>query len=54
MASCSRTKGTSVWSNDRVFEKMLVSGNPPDNWEQLLKEAKAQSDRFQGLIGGVD
>ena len=38
----------------RVFEKMLVSGNPPDDWEQLLTEAKAQSDRFEGLIGGVD
>jgi len=24
----------------RVFRKMLVSGRPPDDWDQLLKEAK--------------
>lgn len=25
----------------RVFRKMLDNGQPPDNWEQLLKEAQA-------------
>jgi len=24
----------------RVFEKMLKSGNPPSNWDKLLKESK--------------
>ena len=36
----------------RVFEKMLESGNPPDDWEQLLAEAKAQQKRFHGLFRG--
>jgi len=24
----------------RVFRRMLESGHPPDNWDQLLAEAK--------------
>ena len=28
----------------RVFRKMLESGNPPDDWNQLLVEARAKSD----------
>jgi toxin YhaV len=49
-----------VWVNDenskraydsntdayRVFKKMLESGNPPDDWNDLLKEAKDESDRL--------
>ncbi len=30
----------------RIFEKMLNSGHPPDNWGQLLKEAKGELDRL--------
>lgn len=33
----------------RVFEKMLNSGHPPDNWSQLLKEAKGDLDRLNEL-----
>jgi toxin YhaV len=29
-----------------VFRKMLESGNPPDDWEQLLKESKALATRL--------
>ena len=31
----------------RVFRKMLESGHPPDDWEQLLREARAESARLQ-------
>ncbi len=30
----------------RVFEKMLNSGHPPDDWDSLLKEAQTQSTRL--------
>jgi toxin YhaV len=30
----------------RVFRKMLASGQPPDDWERLLSEARSQSDRL--------
>lgn len=49
-----------VWVNDddskrayesssdayKVFRKMLGSGRPPDDWDQLLQEANAVLDRF--------
>lgn len=38
----------------RVFEKMLVSGNPPNDWEQLLAEVKAHSERSRRFFGDVD
>ena len=31
----------------RVFRKMLANGNPPDNWDQLLAEATAETLRLQ-------
>jgi toxin YhaV len=31
----------------RVFRKMLDSGHPPGNWNQLLSEAQAQGMRLQ-------
>ena len=31
----------------RIFRKMLESGHPPDDWEQLLAQAKAASNRLQ-------
>jgi toxin YhaV len=37
----------------RVFRKMLESGHPPDDWDQLLAEAHRESDRLQRLAAGV-
>ena len=37
-------------SNDdayRVFRKMLESGHPPDDWNQLLAEARAEVQRIK-------
>jgi toxin YhaV len=37
-------------SNDdayRVFRKMLESGHPPDDWAQLVAEAKSAAERLQ-------
>lgn len=34
----------------RVFRKMLESGHPPDDWDQLLDEAASQGLRLQGLV----
>jgi toxin YhaV len=31
----------------RVFRKMLDSGHPPDDWDQLLAEAQKKSQRMQ-------
>lgn len=31
----------------RVFEKMLNSGHPPGNWNELLKEVKSQNKRLK-------
>ena len=31
----------------RVFRKMLESGHPPEDWDQLLAEARAESGRLQ-------
>jgi toxin YhaV len=33
----------------RVFRKMLGSGHPPDDWDRLLSEARAESNRMQQL-----
>jgi toxin YhaV len=33
----------------RVFQKMLARGNPPDSWDQLLAEARSESERLQQL-----
>lgn len=44
-------------SNDdayRVFRKMLDTGHPPDDWEQLLKEAKLQTGRLNTLANAVE
>ncbi|MEO6422172.1 MAG: type II toxin-antitoxin system YhaV family toxin [Candidatus Nitrotoga sp.] len=49
------TKRAYEGSNDayRVFRKMLESGHPPDDWDQLLVEARAEGDRLQGISVGV-
>jgi toxin YhaV len=36
----------------RVFRRMLGMGHPPDGWDALLVEAKAESDRLQRLAQG--
>ena len=36
----------------RVFRKMLESGHPPDDWSQLLAEARVQSKRLRVMSGG--
>lgn len=33
----------------RVFRKMLESGHPPDDWDQLLVEARSEGDRLQRI-----
>jgi toxin YhaV len=53
-----------VWVNDentkrayesstdayRVLQKMLESGNPPDNWNELLKDAKIVTNRLSEVM----
>jgi len=53
-----------VWVNDedtkrayesgadayRVFRRMLASGHPPDDWNQLLKEAKPAAERLMSSV----
>ena len=34
----------------RIFRKMLESRQPPDDWDRLLAEARAESDRLQKLV----
>lgn len=34
----------------RVFRKMLDNGHPPDDWDQLLAEARKQAHRIQGSL----
>lgn len=33
----------------RVFKKMLASGNPPDDWDELLNEARKQGVQLERL-----
>jgi toxin YhaV len=34
----------------RVFKKMLESGHPPDDWDDLLKEAKGEANRLEKVV----
>ncbi len=34
----------------RVFKKMLESGHPPDNWKDLLKDAKGETNRLEKAV----
>ena len=36
----------------RVFRRMLGTGRPPDGWDALLAEARAESTRLQRLARG--
>lgn len=33
----------------QVFKKMLDTNCPPDNWENLLEQAKGEADRLEGI-----
>ena len=37
----------------RVFRKMLESGHPPDDWNQLLAEARAEGQRLQQFATAI-
>ena len=37
----------------RVFRKMLDSGHPPNDWSQLLAEARAEAQRLQRFAEGI-
>ena len=34
---------------DRIFQRMLAAGRPPDDWATLLAEAKGAMPRLRGL-----
>jgi toxin YhaV len=34
----------------QVFKKMLESGNPPDDWNDLLKEAESETNRLEKVV----
>lgn len=34
----------------RVFKKMLETGHPPDNWNDLLKDAKCETNRLEKAV----
>ena len=37
----------------RVFRRMLSSGHPPDDWEQLLGEARSDATRFLEALSNL-
>ncbi|MBF0372590.1 MAG: type II toxin-antitoxin system YhaV family toxin, partial [Alphaproteobacteria bacterium] len=37
----------------RMFRKMLESGHPPDDWNQLLAEAHAEGQRLRRFAAGI-
>lgn len=37
----------------QVFSKVLACGNPPDDWDQLLDEARSEGDRLQQIAAGT-
>ena len=38
----------------RVFKKMLENGHPPDDWNDLLKEAKGETKRLVNAVNRQD
>ena len=38
----------------RVFRKMLQSGHPPDDWDQLLAEARSAAPRLLAIAAAPD
>ena len=45
-----RSYGSKCDAN-RVFQAMLASGHPPNDWESLMQEAARATGRFQQLAG---
>jgi toxin YhaV len=47
------TKRTYERSDDayRVFRKMLERGDPPDDWDRLLAQAKRETTRLRTIVG---
>ena len=37
----------------RVFRKILENGHPPDDWHQLLAEARAEVQRLQQFAAAI-
>ena len=37
----------------RIFRKMLASGHPPDDWDQLLDEAKHAAERLRSNVASL-
>ncbi|MBF0226742.1 MAG: type II toxin-antitoxin system YhaV family toxin [Desulfobacterales bacterium] len=37
-----------------TFKKMLNNGYPPNNWEQLIKEAKLETNRLNKIVSNLD
>lgn len=37
----------------RVFQRMLDSGHPPDDWDQLLAQAQAGAERLHRVAAGT-
>ena len=37
-----------------VFKKMLEDGNPPDNWDDLLKDAEGETNRLEKTVEYCD
>ena len=37
----------------RIFRRMLASGHPPSNWDQLLIEARAENTRLQQIAASM-
>ena len=38
----------------RVFRKMLEGGHPPDDWDMLLAEARAENASLRSLLAGIE
>ena len=34
----------------QTFKRMLNSGHPPNNWDQLVKEAELETNRFKNMV----
>jgi toxin YhaV len=37
----------------RMFRNILASGHPPNDWHQLLGEARTEKDRLQRIAAGA-
>lgn len=38
----------------RVFRKMREGGHPPDDWQMLLAEARAENASLRSLLAGIE